>query len=330
MKLLRTRKAFIRKKGNYFPLDLLRKLGSGHFGSNFFSLSALFLLTTSYELVTDYSFAEKGHPVHFDGEFRAIGKEKFRTHPVRGSHATYEDAHAFLYYSHFLTPDNSLSWKIGYSFLDFNWAKNPRFRQSDYHFASASLGWVSTSIKDWRWILATGVSVDAQTFNFGQSGVYYGLMWGRYQFSDTIGMHLGWAGYVGVKNGYMIPIVGIDWSVGDHWRFYGIFPINLSIQYLFNSHWSLTTAVASFGRPYRFPMRIHQGIGKYENGIFEVYSKGVELDLNYQIGNTVTASIGAGWNFGGWILIKNHNNDHGKYYKYDSAPYAQGKLNFTF
>ncbi len=301
-----------------------------HWKKNPLLLLPLFLLTSSYELITDYSFIDEKHPVHFDSEFRRIGKAKFRTHPVRGSHEIYQDAHAFLYYSHKLTPDNALSWKVGDSFLEFDWPKNPRFRGKDYNFVNASLGWVSTSIKDWRWILATGVSVDTRKFNFGQTGVYYGMMWGRFQFSDTIGMHVGWAGYVGVKNGYVLPIVGIDWTANRHFHLYGIFPLNLSLKYLFNSHWSTTLAIASFGRPYRFPMRADEGIGKYKNGIFEVYSKGVELDLSYELGNALMASIGGGWNFGGWILIKDHANHHGKYYKYDDAPYAQARFMFTF
>ena len=293
-------------------------------------LAPLFFLTTSYELITDYSFVSKKHPVHFDGEFRDVGPAKFYTHSVKGSHAKYQDAHAFLYYSHYLTPDNTLSWKVGYSFLDFDWPKNPRFKGDDYHFVNASLGWVSTSVQDWHWILATGVSVDAQSFNFGQTGVYYGLMWGRYHFSNTIGMHIGWAGYVGVKNGYLLPILGIDWRTGKHWKFNGIFPVNISIEYLFNNHWSTALQGATFGRPYRFPMRAHEGKDRYKNGIFEIYSPGLELDFKYQTAGRLYASVGGGWNFGGWILIKDHGNHHGKYFKYNGAPYVQGKLEFSF
>ncbi len=293
-------------------------------------LAPLFLLTMSYELITDYSFIDTKHPVHFDGEFREVGKAKFYTHPVRGSHAEYQDAHAFLYYSHALTSDNFLSWKLGYSFLDFNWLQNPRFKENDYHFASASLGWISTSITNWRWILATGVSVDAQTWDFDQSGVYYGLMWGRYAFAPNIGMHLGWAGYYGLENGYFVPIIGIDWKTENRWKFNAIFPINVSIEYLFNEYWSSVLELVTFGRPYRFPMRIHGGMGRYHNGIFEVYSKGLELDIKLNTGGSFLVSFGGGWNFGGWILIKDYANHHGKYYKYDGAPYVQGKLAFSF
>lgn len=293
-------------------------------------LIPLFLLTTSYELVTDYSFVSKKHPVYFDGEFREVGRAEFYTHGVRGSHMEYQDAHAFLYYSHYLTPDNSLSWKVGYSFLDFNWPQNPRFNGNDYHFASTSLGWVSTSITNWRWILATGISVDAQTWDFGQSGVYYGLMWGRYAYSDTLGLHAGWAGYYGVENGYLFPIVGLDYRCGKRWKFNAIFPLNVSIEYLFNRYWSSMLELATFGRPYRFPMRVHGGIGKFENGIFEVYSNGIELDIKFHSGGAFLASFGGGWNWGGWILIKDHANHHGKYYKFDGAPYIQAKLGLSF
>ncbi len=290
----------------------------------------LLALTSSFELITDYRFVDKKHPVHFRGEFRDVTPAKFRTHSVKGSHVHYEDAFAYLYYSHFLTPDNSLSWKVGYSYLEFDWAKNPRFKEDDYHFASASVGWVSTSIKDWRWVLSTGVSVDAQTFDFGQSGVYYGLMWGRYQFSPTIGMHVGSTGYVGMGNGYMLPIIGIDWRASKHWKINGIFPILISVDYLFDDYWSTSLEWTTFGRPYRFPMRAHGGVDRYRNGIFEVYSKGIELDLNFNTGSSLSAAVGVGWNFGGWIFIKDAHNHHGKYFKYDGAPYGQGKFTFSF
>lgn len=293
-------------------------------------LIPIFFLTTSYDLITDYCFVNKKNPVHFDGEYRDVGKAKFRTHPVRGSHAAYEDAHAFLYYSHYLTPNNALSWKVGYSFLDFNWLQNPRFHESDYHFANASIAWISTSMSNWHWILSTAASIDAQTFDFGQSGVYYGLMWGRYCYCKTVGMHIGWAGYAGVENGYLLPIVGVDWQAGSKWRINAIFPINCSIEYHFNPYWKTTLELATFGRPYRFPMRIHGGAGQYRNGIFEIYSIGSELDIKFHTGSAFWASAGAGWNYGGWILIKNHDNEHGKYYKFDGAPYVQGKLAFSF
>ena len=293
-------------------------------------LSSLFVLSSSFEFITHYGFVDKSHPVHFSGEFRDVGPAKFRTRSVKGTHQKFRDAYAFGYFSHYLTDNNFLSWKAGYSFLDFDWPENPRFKGKDYHFASGSLGWVSTSIPQWRWILSLDVSVDTRSFNFGQTGVYLGTMWGRYQYTPKIGMHIGWHGYVGVKNGYLLPILGIDWHPTRHWGINAIFPVSMSITYAFNPHWSLILDTSMFGRPYRFPMRVHDGIGKFKNGIFEIYSKGVDLDLKFSTGKMFSLLIGGGWNFGGWTLVKDHANHHGKYYKFNGAPYGQVKATFTF
>lgn len=293
-------------------------------------LIPLLLLTSSYQLVTDYRFVNPVYPIHLDTELREVGKASFSTPSVRDTYVDYEDAHAFLYYSHFLNPDNALSWEAGYSFLDFKWPQNPLFKGTHYHFANASLAWISTAIPRWRWILSAATSVDAQEGNFEQTGVYYGLMWGRYRLAHDMGLHLGWAGYVGVKNGYFLPILGIDWRMSPCWQCNAIFPLNFSIQYFFNACWSAAAEITSFGRPYRFPIRAKGGIGAYENGIFEIYSKGMELNVTFGSGGSLSASAGAGWNSGGWILIKDHENHHGTYYKHGGAPYAQGKLSLTF
>lgn len=311
--------------------ELVRMVGGEKSYLNVVLLLFLFLLCSSFALITDYSFVDKEHVAHIDAEFRHVGKAKFYSpKSVEGSHQSYSDGHTNLYLSHSIGDQNALSGKIGYSFLEFAWAKNPRFRGDDYHFATASLGWITTSIKRWRWILSTALSVDAQSFDFGKTGVYYGLAWGRFACLPNFGLHVGWFGYTGVKNGYQLPILGFDWHINSHWQINAIFPIDASLRYHFNECWSLYVQASSFGRPYRFPIRAKEGIDRYRNGIFEVFSTGVELNLKYQLAQAFSAIAGGGWNFGGWILIKDHNNHHGRYYKFDGAPYAQGKLTFTF
>ncbi len=218
-----------------------------------------FVLCSSFALITDYGFVDKQHLVHLDAEYRNVGKAKFTTDSVKGSHERYADAHSYLYFSHYLNDNNALSLKAGYSFLKFDWPKNPRFREDDYHFATSSLGWISTSMKNWRWIVSAAVSVDAQTFDFGKSGVYYGVMWGRYQWRPKIGLHVGWYGYTGVKNGYILPILGFDWHPSPAWQINAIFPVDASIRYYFAEHWSIYLQASAFGRPYRFPIRAHGG-----------------------------------------------------------------------
>ncbi len=161
-----------------------------------------------------------------------------------------------------------------------------------------------------------------------KSGVYYGLMWGRYQFTEKAGVHVGWNGHYGIKNGYLLPLLGFDYRFLPRWQLNLIFPIDFSLTYWINPNWSCLVKYATFGRLYRHPWRIHGGIGRYKDGIFEVYSSGAEIDLVYNFRGQLNAGICAGENFGGWILIMDHDNHHPRYFKYDSAPY--GRVFFTY
>ncbi|MBI2743337.1 MAG: hypothetical protein HYX48_05415 [Chlamydiales bacterium] len=288
------------------------------------------LATSSYVLLTDYSFLKNRPSLYFESEYRQVGKAKFRTESVEGSHVKYADGFGSLYFSHPVSENNYLSWEAGYSAMKFDWKDNPRFKGDDYHIAVGSLGWVSTSIDRWRWVFTGSATVDTRSFNFGKDGVYYGFMWGRYAYSATTGIHIGWYGHYGMENGYVQPVIGVDSRIGEKWQLNAIYPIDLSLSYLMNPSWSLTLKYATFGRPYRHPWRIHGGIGKFKDGIFEVYASGAELDLNYNYKANFLAGIGGGWNFGGWILIKDRDNHHPKYYKYDDAAYGKVYLAATF
>lgn len=275
-----------------------------------------------------YFFVDPDRPIHVAGRYRQIGSAEFEKHQ-RG-HVDYADAYAAVYYTHFLNSENSLSWGVGYDYLKFDWEKNPRFSQKHFNYATASLGYVSTTLDRWRWLVNGGFTVEAEDFNFGQTAVYHGMLWGRYHFSNCCGFHVGALGYYGVKNGYALPIFGLDWKWGSNWIASFIFPVNISLNYAFNDNWSAEVAYSGFGGPYKYPRRANDGKGRFHDPIFETYSSGVDLNLLYQFDHLLKVTLGVGYNGGGWILIKNHENDHGKYYHYNGAPYAQGTVAMTF
>lgn len=294
-------------------------------------LLPLFALSASSLFATDYLFVDEKDRWHIDANVRGVGKAKMRSHPVRGTHATYVEGGASVFYSQFLDPNNSLTWRLGYSAFKFDWPENPRFRREEYNYAVGSVAVVSNSIERWRWVLSLGTSVDTKDFNFGQTAVYYGLFWGRYHWRNDVGLHIGFVGNTGMNNNYVFPILGFDWQINQKWKINAIFPLNMSIEYFFNQHWSTSAELTCIGGPtYRTPRRAHEGIGEFHKAIFEIYSKGVDLNLRYKSGKYFTASIGGGWDFGGWILIRDQYNHNGKYYKFDGAPYVQANVGVTF
>lgn len=292
----------------------------------FFSLA---LFSTVAAAAADYTFVRPDRHWHIQSDVRAVAPAEMRTHSVKHSKLKYLDSNTSLFYSHSLNPDNSLSWQIGYDYLRLDWKDNPRFNESDFHNLVGSLAWLSTSTNKWRWILNGGFTVDTKTFNFVDYAVYYGLMWGRYQFRDNVGIHVGAFAYYGIKNGYALPILGADWWISRKWKLTAVFPVDVSLSYQIAQNWSTDITYSSFGGPYRLPRRAHHGHGRYHHAIFEVYATGADwnLECNY---NVLKAGIGVGYNFGGWLFIRSSNNHHGKYFKYDSAPYGQAYLQFTF
>ncbi len=277
---------------------------------------------------SDYYFVDPDRHWHTEASYRWIAEADFEKHHFH--HLNYSDADAGLYYTQNFDDENSLTYELGYDYLRLNWDRNPRFHQKNFNYLIGSLGYVSTTIDRWRWIINTGFSVDAERLDFGPSGVYHGMLWGRFHFIDTMGIHVGVLGWYGVKNGRGFPIFGFDWKFNDKWSGNAIFPVDYSLAYSFDESWSLETSYASFGGPYKYPRRAHEGVHGFRDPIFFVYSNGVDLVLKYKFEHLLRASIGGGWDFGGWVYIKNHKSHHGKYYHFKSAPYVQGSLALTF
>ncbi len=293
-------------------------------------IAALFLLPVEgapYGF-SDYYFADPERHWHVEAAYRGVGKAEFEKN--KWHHLNYADADAALYYTQPLDDENSLTYGLGYDFLRLDWHQNPRFSQSNFHYLVGSIGYVSTTLDRWRWIINTGFSVDAARLDFGPSAVYHAMLWGRFHFTDCCGVHIGALGWYGVKNGRGFPVFGFDWKWGDKWSANTVFPIDYSLTYHLSDNWSLETAYANFGGPYKYPRLAHEGAKGFRESILMVYSNGVDLALKFKFEHLLRASLGVGWNFGGWLFIKNHENHDGKYYHFNSAPYAQGSIALTF
>lgn len=289
-------------------------------------------LNSPWHFGNELEITPKGHPWHFDTDIGTIGEAKVTTHgKAKGTHIRNSSAFASFYYSHFLNQNNALSWQLAYNFVRFDWDHNPRFSQKDFHYGVASLAWISHSMEDWRWVVMAGLTANLQMLgDFGKSAVGYSLVWGRYAYELTFGLHVGFFGYAGAQNGLLLPIFGADWTISDKWKLTAVMPLDLSLDYIFTERWYASLSYTTFGGPYRFPWRYKGGTERYKDGIFKFYSKGLDLSLNYTYETTFQARIAGGYNFGGWALIKDRHDRHAKYYKYNGAPYGIAELSVTF
>lgn len=290
--------------------------------------TALLALAAPLCAADSYVYLLEGSRVgHVDANARTVGRARLTTRDVRGSHATYTDAANSIVLLQPLNAHNLISWELGYQFLRLDWEANPRFKQKDFHNLIASLWFTSTSLDRWLWKFNLGTIVNALRWNFVDDAVYYGLMWGRYAYTNCVGLHIGCFGYAGMRNGYLLPVLGFDWTLSTHWQLNAIFPFDASLLFCFATHWRTGLSCSSFGGPYRMPRRVEHGEGRFKHALLEIFATGAEWLVKYEIRRIVSISAACGWNFGGWILIKDASNRAGQYFAFDGAPY--GRINCT-
>lgn len=301
---------------------------------HFYTLSTSVLFTSAL-FASDYTFLNPDMFVrekkvwHLEADFAKVGSAKITTGHGLGD-TNYGEGNAAIYFSHFLNKENSLTWQVGANYLDLGWKENPVFNKNQYTYGITSVTWISHSVNRWRWVLNGGVAVDATTFNFGESAVWYTMLWGRYAQRENLGVNLGFFAYYGASNGYVLPILGIDWKIAPKWQLNAVFPIDASLTYHFIEHLKASIVATSLGGPYRFPRRVHDGVGKYDNGVFKVYSTVLEADLAFVQKQMIEIGVGGGWNFGGWIQVSEDDHHNKRYYDFDGAAYGRLYATLTF
>jgi hypothetical protein len=290
------------------------------------------LYASDYTFLNEDLFVREKCVFHFEADFGQVGSAKVTSGlHGHGTSLNYGEGNSSLYFSHFLNQENSLTWQAGANFVNLGWKNNPNHFKNEYTYGISSLTWISHSLERWRWVLNGGVAVDATTFNFGRSGVYYTMLWGRYAQTEHLGVHLGFFGYYGTHNGYMLPILGVDWQIAKRWEFKGVFPIDLSLTFDITRQLKASILATSLGGPYRFPRRIHGGNDtEFGDGIFKIYSTVLEADLKFIQKNFFQIGAGGGWNFGGWLQLTGSHNHHKTYYQFDGAAYARVFGTLTF
>ena len=288
------------------------------------------LLATDYAFLNEDTFIDQEHILHIESDYSVVGSASFENSHLQNTKLNYSEGNASAYFTHFFDQENALVWQVGANYVGLGWKDNPVFTQDNYAYGITSLGLVSHSLEKWKWIINGGVAVSAKTFNFGQSGVYFTTLWGRYEQRKNLGVHLGFFAYYGALNGYVLPILGLDWKPAPKWELKAIFPLEASLTHHFTDFFTSSVLATSLGGPYRFPRRIQGGIGEDQNGIFKVFSTAMEWNLQFAIENFCSLGAGGGYDFGGWIQVANEHSHHKRYYNFNGAPYARIFGSITF
>jgi hypothetical protein len=238
---------------------------------------------------------------------------------------SYAEGEFDLMYTQGLTECEGVSAILGYDNVYLNFTDNPFFRKKDFNSLDVGFLGYTTRVNRWLWQVGAcaQISLDYGTIG-GKYTRYTVLAWGRYTYTKTVNLHAGFYAFYNLRKNKVYPIIGFDWQPNKHWLISLIFPMNVSVNYLFNPCWSLSVAW--------LPIWSRHRVGNNEpdpRGIWENRNNGVHLALNY-VTPGIIASVYAGQAFGGTLKIMDQTGRIATFFKYKSSPYAGLRLMAPF
>lgn len=211
-----------------------------------------------------------------------------------------------------------------YTYLDVT--HNPYFSQKNFNSISVLLSGFTERVEDWQWRGQVSINFDNIPYwNIENYMNYDTLLWGRYKYCENVGVHIGFFAQTGMEFDRVYPVIGVDWTYDDNWKFNLIFPLNVSAVYTINPDWNIALAG-------RFISQRHR-VEKEEplSEAFWLYQgSGAELALNYNPSIAISANIHAGYSLGAHLTIRNRHYQHPKRLRINSAPYAGAELAYHF
>jgi len=270
--------------------------------------------------------SERG-PFTIETSYDYIGSSKFDKRGFRGDKIWFSDfdieGTAVIYYNK--ECKEGITASLGYNASDIHWSKNPFTDQTFYQNVNVSIGAGTKRMPNWLWKGQLTYSLDVDHPNFNKYSTWDFLGWGRYTYSEDIGLHIGLIVLTGMKIDHVYPILGADWQINDCWKINAVFPVNISLVYAYNENWSFELAGRGWENRFR--------TGKHQNepeALLVYTNTGLEFGVNYDFQHAVHANIHVGYTTGGRLKIADKNNHHSQRFRFKTAPYAGAELIVNF
>jgi hypothetical protein len=213
---------------------------------------------------------------------------------------------------------------LGYTNVHMVWNNNPYFNQHTSQTVNLTLGGFSERLCDWDWKGTAVANINTHYFNCDYVN-YDFTLWGRYSYTEDIGLHCGFTVQTGMKMDRVYPIIGIDWTINQDWKLDLVFPIDMTLSYHLTKDWSLAIATRFFS--YRNRVNKNEPLSM---AVFRYQSTGAELAIEYDNDENIKGSLHGGMILGGHIRVANRQNEHPRRLKFKSAPYGGAAIAFRF
>lgn len=265
------------------------------------------------------------YPRQLEGRYLQIGNTHFAEGVDRKEQIALRQGMIQGNYTWCVAPATGLCASGCYYDTRFHWINNPFFQQSHYPEAQFMLGGFTGLAQGWLWRGGLGFSFQTQHASWSQSATFRGLFWGRYQAKSNLGTHVGFLFCRGLKNTYVLPILGIDWCIKPNLKLDAVFPLDVALKW--SPHEIFSAALA--GRWMRARFRAGND-NVLQQGLFEFRTWGVEGRLTCTPTCCLGIDLFAGSTIWGWTRIQNPSGKTLEFRNTKGAPYGGAEAYFRF
>ncbi|HRD55626.1 MAG TPA: DUF6268 family outer membrane beta-barrel protein [Parachlamydiaceae bacterium] len=264
--------------------------------------SGIFGIETSSDYISKSKFKKKGHrnqEISFCG-FDVDGSMVFY----------YEKKYA-----------EAANIEIGYNRTNIHWKQNSYFSQNIFNTATVAINAQTSRMCNWNWKGKLAWNMDVDHFSVEEYSTYDCFIWGRNNYNDNVGLHIGIIALTGMKIDHVYPIVGFDWILSHKWKLNAVFPVDMALIYVADPNWSFNLRFRAF--------QTRNRIGKHEElskALVQYFNTGLELGCDYAVGDSIQANVHIGETFGGRLRISNKHNKHPRRLKFKPAPYIGAEV----
>lgn len=293
---------------------------------SFFSLAITQLAFAADPKVAPYK--EDTPDMELSAVYNHVDRAKFtRTRSQRHHHLSYSEGFVLGTYQHKLPSNNDLNFGLGYMNTKFSFSHHPKrtsFKQHDFHNMLVQVGATSREIDEWK--IDGGLGLQINTDHFSSRYTFFtGLLHGKQDYIHGSHLHVGIVAYSGLRYSRVLPILGFDYEFSKKLKLNAVFPLDMSLVYTIDDHWTIDTAI-------RFMLsrqRLNNN-GTNPRGLVAYRNWGAEAGVTYAFNNRCKVNLHLGETFGGRMRISSKHNSHRKHLTLDSALYYGLEASFAF
>lgn len=239
------------------------------------------------------------HYMELSGSFDGVGKAHFTKKGLRDETLRFSLGGGGLRYVQFLGCRRQFAATAAIEYFDnlLDWKNNSYFSQKHFHNLAVSVGGVFQG-EDWLWKGNIGASFDMDVGQVGGYTLYSAQLWGRYAMTPLLGLHIGVIGITGLHENRAWPIIGFDYTWREKWKLRLIYPVDLSLFYMLNCHWSVGVVHRLFWVRHRVaPSK------QFPGAFVEYRNRGTELAVRYEIDPFLQLNVHVGYSHGGELCL---------------------------